>query len=243
MAVRKKRVDEATLLELLRKGDLAGVAIAAGMTRQQVERMLSDDAFDEAFDEVCCDDDYDDEDYYSFGYDFLNDADDDLQAQLRPQWLHPDCRNVCSALDLGTCCMYPGNPLVRIAVDLAESTDRTVNRIGEVACDEMGTELARWFRMIPGLLAQIHAVLPRLNQTALSQLLCPVGTLASALDMACGEGCPWGCGDPAAPDRRAEFEPFIELVAECSNAIRSSLSRLRSPGQTPIVVRPRRSRE
>jgi hypothetical protein len=142
-------------------------------------------------------------------------------------------------LNLGTCCLYPDNPLVRIAVDLAESVARAVNRLGDVGCDDAALELARWFRMIPGLLAQIHAILTRLNQTALSQLLCPVGTLASALDQSCGGGCPWGCDDPAEPDRRAEFQPLIELVAECSTAIRTRLGGLGGLGQTPIAVRSR----
>jgi hypothetical protein len=238
VSTRKKQIDEATLLELLRRGDLAGVAIATGMTRQQVEQMLRDTTWDDE----CCDDEDSDEEQeglYSFGDDFFDDDDDDFDGQFRPDWLHPDCRNVCSALNLGTCCLYPDNPLVRIAVDLAESVARTVNRLADVGCDTAALELARWFRLVPGLLAQIHAILPRLNQTALSQLLCPVGTLASALDQSCGNGCPWGCDNPAKPDRRAEFEPLIELVAECSTAIRTRLGWMGGPGRTPIVVRPR----
>lgn len=183
-----------------------------------------------------------DEDYYSFGDDddfVFDDDDDEYEERSRLRWLHPDCRNVCSALDLGTCCKYPDAPLVRVAVDFADTVARAVSRLGDVACAETAPELTRCFRRIPALLAQIHAVLPRLNRTALSQLLCPVGTLAGALDLACADDCPWGCGTPAVPDRRAEFLPFIELVAECSAAIRASLRQ--SPGwrQAPVVVRQR----
>jgi hypothetical protein len=142
--------------------------------------------------------------------------------RLRPEWLHPDCRNVCSALQLGTCCKYPDNPLVRVAVDLAESVDALLGRLG-ADCAGTGAELARTLRLIPGLLAQIHAILPRLNRSALAQLLCPVGRLASALDQVCGGGCPWACAEPAVPDRRVEFTPLIELTAECSAGVRSAL--------------------
>lgn len=174
-----------------------------------------------------------------FGDEDTDDIEDEIAWLLRPQWLHPDCRNACAALELGTCCKYPDNPLVRVAVDLAGSADRAAGLLGEVSCADAAAELAACFRLIPGLLAQIHAVLPRLNQTARAQLLCPVGTLASALDQACGDGCPWGCDDPAAPDRREYFRPMIELVAECSIAIRAALGP-QPRGQAPIPVAPRR---
>jgi hypothetical protein len=182
-----------------------------------------------------CGDEFDDEDEY---YDDEYEEDDDYDLRMRPEWLHPDCRNVCSALELGTCCMYPDNPLVRVAVDLADSVGRTVGGLGDVDCVRAGAELGRQFRLIPGLLAQIHAILPRLNKTAVSQLLCPVGRLGAALAQVCGGDCPWGCGNPAVPDRRAEFDPMIELVAECSTAIRVALGRHRR-GEAPIVVTPR----
>jgi hypothetical protein len=152
---------------------------------------------------------------------FGDDDDEDEAWRLRPEWLHPGCRNVCFALEVGTCCKYPDNPLVRVAVDLAESVDALIGRL-DGDCAETGTELARALRLIPGLLAQVHAILPRLNKSALTQLLCPVGRLASALHQVCG-GCPWGCGDPAVPDRRAEFVPLIELVGECSAAVKTRL--------------------
>ena len=59
-----------------------------------------------------------------FGDTGTDDIEDEIAWLLRPQWLHPDCRNACAALELGTCCKYPDNPLVRVAVDLAESVDR-----------------------------------------------------------------------------------------------------------------------
>ena len=159
---------------------------------------------------------------------------------LRPQWLHPDCRNACAALELGTCCKYPDNPLVRVAVELAESVDRTLGQFHAVRtlgpdgasgdgagdCAGPAAELARLFSAVPGLLAQVHAILPRLNATAVAQLLCPVGRLAGALDQACAYGCPWACRDPAVPDRRAGLEPLRPLLAESAHAIRAALTGL-----------------
>lgn len=171
---------------------------------------------------------------------FPGDEDEGDYWLPRPEWLHPDCRNVCSALELGTCCKYPDNPLVRVAVELADATERVIGRLGEVSCARSGAELAGRFQQIPGLLAQVHALLPRLSQTARAQLLCPVGALAGALDAACGDGCPWACDDPAAEDPRAHFRVMIELVAECSAAIRTSLD---GPGRDPVMVRPRPPRD
>ena len=159
------------------------------------------------------------------------DIEDEIAWLLRPRWLHPDCRNACVALELGTCCKYPDNPLVRVAVDLAESVDRTLGRFDAVGaggasgdCAGPAAELARLFSAVPGLLAQVHAILPRLNATAIAQLLCPVGRLASALDQACVYGCPWACRDAAVPDRRAGLEPLRPLLAESAHAIRAALT-------------------
>ena len=168
----------------------------------------------------------------------IEDIEDEIAWLLRPQWLHPDCRNACAALELGTCCKYPDNPLVRVAVDLAESVDRTLGTFGAVDavlpggmsgdsagdCAGPAAELARLFCAVPGLLAQVHAILPRLNATAVAQLLCPVGRLAGALDQACAYGCPWACRDPAVPDRRAGLEPLRPLLAESAHAIRAALT-------------------
>ena len=173
-------------------------------------------------DDEFCDEDTDDID--------TGDIEDEIAWLLRPQWLHPDCRNACAALELGTCCKYPDNPLVRVAVELAESVDRTLGRFGAVTADGKGdcagpaAELARLFSAVPGLLAQVHAILPRLNATAVAQLLCPVGRLARALDQACAYGCPWACRDPAVPDRRAGLEPLRPLLAESAHAIRAALT-------------------
>jgi hypothetical protein len=168
-----------------------------------------------------------------FGDTGSGDIEDEIAWLLRPQWLHPDCRNACAALELGTCCKYPDNPLVRVAVDLAESVDRTLRGFGAIPADGAGdcagpaAELARLFSAVPGLLAQVHAILPRLNPTAIAQLLCPVSRLAGALDQACAYGCPWACRDPSVPDRRgrrAGFEPLRPLLAESANAIRAALT-------------------
>jgi hypothetical protein len=161
----------------------------------------------------------------------IDDIEDEIAWLLRPQWLHPDCRNACAALELGTCCKYPDNPLVRVAVDLAESVDRTLGRFGPGDgagdCAGPAAELARLFSAVPGLLAQVHAILPRLNATAIAQLLCPVGRLAGALDQACAYGCPWACRDPGVPDqrgRRAGLEPLRPLLAESAHALRAALT-------------------
>jgi hypothetical protein len=198
-----------------------------------------------------------------FGDEDTDDIEDEIAWLLRPQWLHPDCRNACAALELGTCCKYPDNPLVRVAVDLAESVDRTLGRFGAVGavipggasedsasedsasedsasedsasgdsasgdsagdCAGPAAELARLFSAVPGLLAQVHAILPRLNATAIAQLLCPVGRLAGALDQACAYGCPWACRDRGIPDRRAGLEPLRPLLAESAHAIRAALT-------------------
>ena len=163
-----------------------------------------------------------------FGDEDTDDIEDEIAWLLRPQWLHPDCRNACAALELGTCCKYPDNPLVRVAVDLAESVDRTLGRFGAVGdCAGPAAELARLFSAVPGLLAQVHAILPRLNATAIAQLLCPVGRLAGALDQACAYGCPWACRDRGVPDRRgrrAGLEPLRPLLAESAHAIRAALT-------------------
>jgi hypothetical protein len=171
--------------------------------------------------------------------DDIDDIEDEIAWLLRPQWLHPDCRNTCAALELGTCCKYPDNPLVSVAVDLAESVDRTLGRFGAVIpgdesgnsasgdCAGPAAELARLFSAVPGLLAQVHAILPRLNATAIAQLLCPVGRLAGALDQACAYGCPWACRDRWVPDRRgrrAGLEPLRPLLAESAHALRAALT-------------------
>jgi len=175
----------------------------------------------------------DDDEFGDTGADDIDDIEDEIAWLLRPQWLHPDCRNACAALELGTCCKYPDNPLVRVAVDLAESVDRTLRGFDAVPADGAGdcagpaAELARLFSAVPGLLAQVHAILPRLNATAIAQLLCPVGRLAGALDQACAYGCPWACRDRGVPDRRgrrAGLEPLRPLLAESAHALRAALT-------------------
>ena len=189
------------------------------------------------------DDEPDDEDGYDDdGYreddagdgiagDIADDIADEIARLLRPRWLHPDCANVCTALELGTCCKYPDNPLVRVAAELADSVDRALGRT-VAAGDGDGdggdrerpaAELSRLFACVPGLLAQVHAILPRLNATAVAQLLCPVDRLASAVDQACPDGCPPACRDPRVPGGQSGFEPLLPLLGDCSTAIRAAL--------------------
>jgi len=216
-AGRKPVTDEVRLLDLLIKGDFAAFGKETGLSIHDLGRMMHGEDEPDDFD-------HDDEDYVDDD-EFGNDEEDWwLRPEwLRPEWLHPDCLNACLALEQGTCCRYPDNPLVRAAVDLASMVEQALARLGRDECPAAAVELARLFRFIPGLLAQVHAILPRLNATAVAQFRCPVGRLASALDLVCASGCPWACGDPAAPDRRAEFEPMRPLVAECATALRTAL--------------------
>jgi hypothetical protein len=155
--------------------------------------------------------------------DFFDGGYEEEDRYERPAWLHMDCVNTCLALELGTCCKYPDNPLVQCAVELADSVDRTLRRFEAGDCTRTAAELARQLTYIPGLLTQIHAILPRLNRTAVAQFLCPVGRLHGALDEACAYGCPWACDDPDVPDRRSEFAQLHSTLAKCSEAIRTAL--------------------
>jgi hypothetical protein len=158
-----------------------------------------------------------DETDYEFDNEFYIDDEEDDEWP-RPEWLHPDCVNPCLALDLGTCCKGPANPVVRRAVELADAVDRMLGPDnGE--CVRDAAELARLLESVPALLAQVHAVLPGMEATTVARLLCPVGRLAAALDQVCLAGCPWACGDPDVPDRRAEFEPLRSLLGDCSAAL------------------------
>ena len=146
-------------------------------------------------------------------------VDDEDDEDLRPEWLRPDCVNPCLALEMGTCCKDPANPVVRRAVELADAVDRTLGRLGRDECAPAAAALARLLESMPALLAQVHAVLPGMDATAAAQLLCPVGRLTAVLDRVCLAGCPRACGDPDVPDRRAEFEPLRSLLGECSAAL------------------------
>lgn len=204
MTQQSKRVEEIVLLGLRGSGGFAVTGASAG----DRERMTPGDSeADEEF--------YDDEED-----DWFDDDDEQDEREWRPDWLHPDCRDVCTALDLGTCCGYPDDPLVRAAVDLADAVERTVSRLGRDGCggdDGSGADagLPRLFRLIPGLLAQIHAIMPRLNKTAVAQLLCPVGRLGSALDQA--------SGSLAAPRQRQESQSVRTMLEGCSDALRAAL--------------------
>src|SRR5258708_15716250 len=89
------------------------------------------------------DDESDDEYFFDSG-----DEDDDRSS--RPEWLHSDCLNVCFALEIGTCCKNPDNPLVGCAVNLADLVDLALRRLGDVECKGPTAELAYRLKLIPG---------------------------------------------------------------------------------------------
>jgi hypothetical protein len=162
------------------------------------------------------DDEPDDESFY----------DDEDEADLRwprPEWLHPDCLNACFALEVGACCKNADSPLVSGAVDLADLVDLALRRLGNIECAGPAAELGYRLKLIPGLLAQVHAVAPGLDPTAMAQLLCPVGRLANAVAEVCDDGCPWACGDPDVPDRRPEFSQLGPLLTDCRATLRDRL--------------------
>jgi hypothetical protein len=146
------------------------------------------------------DDEDDDENEEVF---YFDDEEDDWH--LRPEWLHADCVDPCAALELGTCCKYPVSPLVRRALELADSADRILREAGPGAGD-----LTRLLRSVPGLLAQVHAVLPSLDRTSAAQLTCPVGRLAGSLG-------------PGGPRHGAGSEALQPLVEACSDALWAAL--------------------
>jgi hypothetical protein len=140
-----------------------------------------------------------------------------------PAWMPADCLSVGFALEVATCCKNPDNPLVGCAVDLADLVDQALARIGTGDCAAPAADLAYRLKLIPGLLAQIHAITPRLNPAALAQLICPVGRLAAAVDQVCGVGCPWACADACAADRRPEFGQLGPLLSACLSDLRGRL--------------------
>ena len=215
MTAQRKRktagAEEVRLLGLLLSGDIAGFEQATGMSMREMELRMraageladADLIDDEPGDDGGGDDDDDDnEDVFYF-----DDEEDDWR--LRPEWLHADCVDPCAALDLGTCCKYPVSPLVRRALELADSVDRVLGEAGREAGPGAG-DLTRLLRSVPGLLAQVHAVLPSLDRTSAAQLTCPVGRLASFLG-------------PGGPRDGARSEALRPLVEACSDALWAAL--------------------
>jgi hypothetical protein len=159
-----------------------------------------------------------------FDDEYLLDEDgDDEDGRPRPAWLHPNCLNACLALEVGTCCKNPDNRLVAVAVDLADLVDQSFRRLGNVECEGPDAELAYRLKLTPGLLAQIHAILPRLNPTAVAQLLCPVGRLADAIDRVRTYGCPCACENAEMPKLRPEYAHLAPLLSDCLVALRGRL--------------------
>src|SRR6516165_6560204 len=203
MTAQRKRktagAEEVRLLGLLLSGDIAGFEQATGMSMREMElrmRAAGELADADLIDDEPDDDEADDED---------DEGDEDDDWHLRPEWLHADCVDPCAALDLGTCCKYPVSPLVRRALELADSADRVLGEAGPGTGD-----LTRLLRSVPGLLAQVHAVLPGLDRTSAAQLTCPVGRLASSLG-------------PGAARHAAESEALRPLVEACSDALWAAL--------------------
>jgi hypothetical protein len=209
MTAQRKRktagAEEVRLLGFLLSGDIAGFEQATGMSMREMELRMR--AAGEIADADLIDDgpggeggeNEDEDDFY------FDDEEDDWR--LRPEWLHADCVDPCEALDLGTCCKYPVSPLVGRALELAESVDRVLGEAGPGAGD-----LTCLLRSVPGLLAQVHAVLPGLDRTSAAQLTCPVGRLASSLG-------------PGGPRHGAGSEELRPLVEACSDALWAALRR------------------
>ena len=210
MTAKRKRktagAEEVRLLGLLLSGDIAGFEQATGMSMREMElrmRAAGELADADLIDEEPGADEGDEEGDENEDVFYFDDEEDDWR--LRPEWLHADCVDPCAALDLGTCCKYPAGPLVRRALELADSADRVLGEAGPGAGD-----LTRLLRSVPGLLAQVHAVLPSLDRTSAAQLTCPVGRLASSLG-------------PGAPRHGAESEALRPLVEACSDALWAAL--------------------
>jgi hypothetical protein len=210
MTAQRKRktagAEEVRLLGLLLSGDIAGFEQATGMSMREMElrmRAAGELADADLIDDEPGDDEGDDEGDEDEDDFYFDDEDDDWR--LRPEWLHADCVDVCTALDLGTCCKYPVSPLVRRALELADSADRVLGEAGPGAGDP-----AHLLRSVPGLLAQVHAVLPILDRTSAAQLTCPLGRLASSLG-------------PGGPRQRPESEALRPLVEACSDALWAAL--------------------
>jgi hypothetical protein len=197
---------EARLLGLLRRGDVRGFDRATAEARRALELA-------ELADENGDDDDY-------FGYD----DEEDERDWSPPEWLHPDCLNACLAMETGTCCKIPADPLVKKVADLADDVDRVRPRPGGLECTGPARELELALAGLSELLVEVVAALPGAGRTAVKQFLCPLGRLASALDEACDYGgCPWACGDPDVPDRRAQIAPIRYQIRECSRVVGSTL--------------------
>jgi hypothetical protein len=180
------------------------------------------------------DDDDDDDELFPDDDDDYFDDDLDGYRALRPEWMHPECADPCAALELGTCCKYPAGTLVRRALDLAEAVDRVLNAFdgSDSECAQTARELAVLFDSVPGLVAEIRAVLPGADKTVAAQLLCPIGRLnLVSLELAGRSGCPWACDDHGAPDRRPVLAPLASLLEVCDEALWAA-----------ILPRPRRRR-
>jgi hypothetical protein len=175
------------------------------------------------YQDVLADDDFDDDEELRYEDDdeyFYNDRYGTWE--LRPEWMHPDCVDPRTALDYGTCCMYPADALVRRTLDLTEEVDETLGAFddGNGDCARTAHELARLLESAPGLVAEIQAAIPRMNQTVAAQLLCPVGRLILlGLELAGRSGCPWACDNHGAPDRREELAPLVAALEECDAAL------------------------
>jgi len=136
----------------------------------------------------------------------------------------------CVARGLETCCRLSAEPLVRCAVNVADSVDRTVCRADEGQCAAAAAELTRLLAVVSGLLAQVHAVVPGISRTDAVRLLCPLGRLSVAMNQFRAHGCPWACGHPeGVPDRLAELEPLGGLLQECAAVIQAAVGFSRRP--------------
>jgi hypothetical protein len=90
-------------------------------------------------------------------------------------------------------------------------------------------------RLLPGLLARIRAIVPRLGRGVLEQMACPVSRLAAALKRACDGPPPrWR---PAASRQGAGSRAAGQADAECAAVVRTALAGRDHSGRGPVPGR------
>lgn len=155
-----------------------------------------------------------------------------------PPWLSDRCEDRYSALDAGECCRDSGNPVIRLALSVADRGQDMLAALhgGHRECAATAAGLAPLVDAAPRLVAAIGAALPgpaRGDRALTVQLGCALdrlGLLAGRL--AAGRRCPWRCGRHGRPDLGAALAPLRAQIDECSGAIWDALHPRGSRGGT-----------